>query len=391
MVENILTELSWIDVFDMALVSLLIYALLTIVRQTHTQFIATGFLGAAGIYLVSLTAGLQLTASIFHVFFTVIVVVIMILFQDEMRTLFERFATLLLQRPFGSRRLNRLNPTMRDALVHALTEFTEKNIGALIVFQGNDPLNRYTHGGTQLDAKISEPILKSIFDPHSLGHDGALIIVGDRLERFMCHLRLSTNQTLLKRRGTRHAAVLGLSEDSDALCLVVSEERGSISVARHGQLIEVENEDVLHALLDDFERENVPQPPRSWKQIFLTADLNLKFFSIAVSFILWFFLVFESNIEYRSFIVPVQYTGLEPHLKFVNIKPSEVRVVVSAPRRSFYFIHAKDFPVTLRLFDVEAGSSEITLVASDVNLPDGVIFENIWPRTVRVDIKQQMP
>src|SRR6185437_5267675 len=94
-------------------------------------------------------------------------------------------------------------------------------------------------GGIELDGKLSAPVLTSIFDPHSPGHDGAVVLEGDRIRRFATHLPLSANFQQLGRTGTRHSAALGLSEVTDALSIVVSEEQGTIAVARNGRLTRI--------------------------------------------------------------------------------------------------------------------------------------------------------
>ena len=110
----------------------------------------------------------------------------------------------------------------------------EKQVMELIA-EGKDPIARHVMGGIELGGKISEPILKSIFDPHSPGHDGAVIVEHDQISLFAAHLPLSKDFQQLANVGTRHSAALGLAELSDALCIAVSEERGTISVARAGR------------------------------------------------------------------------------------------------------------------------------------------------------------
>ena len=238
-----------------------------------------------------------------------------------------------------------------------------------------------------LQGRVSEPILKSIFDPHSIGHDGALVVVGDRLERFGCHLRLSKNAVeSLKRRGTRHAAALGLTEDTDALCVVVSEEQGSISVAYGRTLIPIENTAELIAQLSHFYELHYIRPKHAPRQHHFP-NFGVVVASVLTAFLMWFFFIHDAAIEYSSFEVPVKYTGLDPNLKVDSIEPGEVRVIVSAPRRYFYFNHASDFALTVRLYDAEqAGPLEQTLVASDVSLPSHMQFENIWPRVIRFNL-----
>lgn len=387
--SSLLTEFSWLDAIDIAVVSVGLYFLFTWIRKTGAHFLGVGLLSVAAIYLVALTTDLRLTTYLFQVFFTVISVVLVILFQKELRHFLERFALILFKSPFLRRPLATGHDEMIDTFVSTLTDLARQRVGALVVFQGKVHLESHTHGGSVLQGQISEPILKSIFDPHSIGHDGALVVIGDRLERFGCHLRLSKNAVeSLKRRGTRHAAALGLTEDTDALCVVVSEEQGSISVAYGRTLTPIENTAELIAQLSRFYELHYTRPKQSPRQYRLPSP-GVVVTSVLTAFLMWFFFIHDAAIEYSSFEVPVKYTGLDPGLKVESMEPREVRVIVSAPRRYFYFNHASDFALTVRLYDAErSGLLEQTLVASDVSLPSHMQFENIWPRVIRFHLKE---
>ena len=189
-------------------------------------------LGIIGLfYLVALQLELQLTAWIFQSFFAVLVVLLVVVFQDDLRRLFERIAVLGLRR-----RRPHTEVGGAAAIYRTLQQLAESHTGALLIIPGREPIERHLQGGVVLDANISEELLLSIFDPHSPGHDGAVLVQGDRLARFGVHLPLSEDNAQLGAGGTRHAAALGLAERCDALWVAVSEERGRISVAAKGKL-----------------------------------------------------------------------------------------------------------------------------------------------------------
>src|SRR5699024_10925097 len=123
---------------------------------------------------------------------------------------------------------------------------------ALIVLKGKEEWDRHITGGVELQGQVSLPLLFSIFDPKTAGHDGALLIENGLITKFGTHLPLSTHLHKISRGATRHAAALGLSERCDALVIVVSEERGVISVARQGQLIELDASSDLKSHLTEF-------------------------------------------------------------------------------------------------------------------------------------------
>jgi uncharacterized protein (TIGR00159 family) len=223
--------------------------------------VATGILILGGVYLAARAFDLQLMAWIFQGFFAILVVIIVVIFQEELRQLFERLALWGLRRQDGP--IMSSDPT--DILVGVLTDFARDRVGALVVIPGSQPLSRHLQGGIDLDGRLSVPLLKSVFDPHSPGHDGAVLIEGGRIARFAMHLPLSKDFRQLATVGTRHAAALGLAELSDALCIVVSEERGHISIARDGKLRTLPNPAQLGPELQRFLRAAQP-PVRGWRE-----------------------------------------------------------------------------------------------------------------------------
>src|SRR5262249_25610852 len=161
----------------------------------------------------------------------------------------------------GARRRGRATPASAapaDILVEALTDMARQRVGALVVLPGTQPIARHVRGGLALDGVLSVPLLKSIFDPHSPGHDGAVIVEGDHLVRFATHLPLSTNFLALVGVGTRPSAPLGLAALAGALCIVGSEERGEIAIARDGRLRRLTDPATLSAELERFLHETRP-------------------------------------------------------------------------------------------------------------------------------------
>ncbi len=153
----------------------------------------------------------------------------------------------------------RLSREEVEILVRTLTDLARDRIGALVAVRGNDMMVRHLEGGQECNGKLSEALLKSLFDAHSIGHDGAVVVKENRISQFSVQLPLSKNMKKLGNRGTRHAAALGLSELCDALCVVVSEERGTISVARNGELTEVSDPKQLAMILEGFYRDMNPK------------------------------------------------------------------------------------------------------------------------------------
>ena len=238
-VPSLVREVGISGLFDMTLVALLVYALLVMVKRTRRSgLIFAGILITGAVYLTARKLELKLTVTILQGFFAVILVALVVIFQEDLRYFFERVALWWVERrlPLYQRKAAGRPSRQAEILMRSLADLARARIGALVVVRGNDVIARHLVGGEEVDGLLSESLLKSIFDPHSVGHDGAVIVEGNRIARLGCHLPLSKNLDKLPSGGTRHAAALGLSELSDALCLVVSEERGTLSVSRKGEI-----------------------------------------------------------------------------------------------------------------------------------------------------------
>ncbi len=373
------------DFVDVAVVAVLLYVLLVALKQTRTTFVIAGVVLLVVTYLTAVVLDLRLALFLLQLVSAVAFLSVIVMFHEELRASAERFLSWRAPRRPGAGVAEADPSGTVETLISTVTDFARERVGALIVLPGRDSVTRHLRGGTALDGKVSEALLKSIFDAHSIGHDGAVLIAGDRVERFACHLPLSTDAAKIGKRGTRHAAALGLAEKTDSLCLVVSEERGTISVARHGQLETMEDLGRLSDVLGDFRREMSPQTPRrSWVGG-LRRNLGLKAAAIVGAALLWFVVVHEGATEYESFLVAPTPVGQGSRIVSV-LSPTHVQVVVSGPRRIFYWIEPTELTVNLPLVNRTSGTHEIFLTATDVELPDGMTFVNLVPRVVRVTI-----
>lgn len=284
---NAFKALALADVLDITLVALLIYALLVWFKRTKTAFVAMGLLMLALVYTIARIMGMYMTVWIFQGFFAVLIIAIIVIFQEEVRHVFERIAVWSLQ---GGKK-EQPTPKMVEILMTSLAELAQEKIGALIVLHGRDPLDRHLEGGWDLNGELSEALIQSIFDSHSLGHDGAVVIEAGRVTRFGCHLPLSKEFAKITNLGTRHTAALGMSERTDALCVVVSEEKGTISLARDGELRVIPDLKELQAQLERFTSEKAPRPAHEGVMTFFSHNLREKLIALAVSILMWLFFI----------------------------------------------------------------------------------------------------
>ncbi|MDE2490958.1 MAG: diadenylate cyclase [Elusimicrobia bacterium] len=276
------------DVLDMMLVGSLIYALLLWFKRTRAAFVALGLLLLAVVYTIAFLSGMYMTVRIFQGFFAVFIVAVIVIFQEEIRSVFERIAVWSLS---GGRLKTAPTNRQSEILVRTLGDLARDRIGALVVIRGLDPLDRHLSSGWDLDGELSEALIKSIFDSHSLGHDGAFVVEGGRVSRFGVKLPLSKDLAKVTNLGTRHSAALGLSERTDALCLVVSEEHGSIMAAQRGELTKIADLEELQDVIEAFLARLRPRPREGAAARLLTENWREKLTAAAVSILLWVFFV----------------------------------------------------------------------------------------------------
>ena len=177
------------DLVDVAVVGLLLWGAIAWARRVHAILALVGLSFLGLFYLAALQLELQLTAWFFQGFFAVLIIFLVVVFQDDLRRLFERIAVLGLRR-----RPAEPDPTRIAILIRALQELARRRWGALVVLPGRDPVERHVQGGVLLDAEPSEELLLSLFDSSSPGHDGAVLWHNDRVVRFAAHLPLSENR-----------------------------------------------------------------------------------------------------------------------------------------------------------------------------------------------------
>ncbi|MBI2217885.1 MAG: TIGR00159 family protein [Candidatus Rokubacteria bacterium] len=246
--SDLLAALRWRDLFDIALVSLIIYRVLLIFRGTRAvQMLAglgiliAGTLFARRLELPSLTW-------LFDNLWSFWVIALVVLFQPELRrALGQAGQGRVVQRLLGASR-HELEHIV-DEVADAVASLAPRRIGALIVLERGTGLRPYAELGVALDALVSADLLLSVFPPASPLHDGAVLVQGTRIVAAGCFLPLSRNREVGRSLGTRHRAALGVSEEVDAVAVVVSEETGHISMAVQGRLESIPDADVLRVRL----------------------------------------------------------------------------------------------------------------------------------------------
>lgn len=372
------------DLCDIIVISVFLYSALIWFRRTTSRAMLIGLSMLGLVYLGARTYDLILTSLLFQAVFTVLLVALVVIFQEELRRGFEKIAA------FGTFRGRRSSArfTGVDPLIEGISTLASNRIGALIVIRGREPLDRHVEGGIPLMGKISKPILYSIFDPHSSGHDGAVLIEGDRLSKFGAHLPLSKNMKEVGMRGTRHSAALGMSECSDAFVIVVSEEQGTISVAEGGRLRTMSSAAELKDRLEIFYAGRFPQESESeWKRFF-KQNARIKLLSLLLAGLSWFLFAYRAETVQRTYDVPIEYRSLPEGWILEGWRPVGARVTLGGRGRSFGLLNPASMIISVDLGRVRDGSQEVILLPEAVlKKPAHLNVTRIDPNVIRLDAR----
>ena len=233
---ELIQPIRWQDFLDIGIITFLVYRSLQIVRGSRAMQMIVGLAIILVAYVLARALGLLTLSWILDNFLASIILVIVVIFQSDIR----RALTQVGRAPLfaAAERMMHASDEIVDEVAYAASALAEKRVGALIVVEREVGLNEYMEIGTRLDARVSRELVESVFLPHSPIHDGALVIQRGRVTAVRCLLPLSTNPNLRKTWGTRHRAALGVTEETDAVAVVVSEQEGNAALVVGGNVTE---------------------------------------------------------------------------------------------------------------------------------------------------------
>ena len=229
---EIFTQLRWQDALDIGIIAFVVYRLIHMIRGTRAMQMIIGLVVVLLAYVTSQMLGLFTLTWMLDNFLGSIILVIIVIFQSDIRRALTQVGTAPL---FGG--ADRIEPgQVLEEVAKAVVALASRRVGALIVLEREVGLNEYIEVGTRLDARVTRELVESVFMPHSPMHDGALVIQKGRATAARCFLPLSVDPNLSRALGTRHRAAVGLTEETDAVAIVISEEQGSISLVAEGKV-----------------------------------------------------------------------------------------------------------------------------------------------------------
>lgn len=246
---NMINTLRFLDIIDIAIVAVCIYKLYMMIKETRTEQLVKGLVIIFIFVKISDSMKLYTVNWVLENMMTALAIMIIVVFQPELRKILETIGrSNILTKSFADIRGEKVDKCVEE-IVHAVFSLSRQRIGALIIFERSTGLGDVVETGTVLNSAISSELLINIFIPNTPLHDGAVVIKNDTIKAAACFLPLSTEQSISKELGTRHRAAIGMSEKSDCLALIVSEETGGISIAEHGKINRYVDEPTLTKIL----------------------------------------------------------------------------------------------------------------------------------------------
>jgi len=250
---TILRHATVLDILDICFIAVIIYYVLLLIKDTRAYQATIGLLLIAVLYLLTVWGKLSVSNRIIRSFVNYLIIAVIVLFQGEIRRFLAGIGSRTFRKPFALRSFQE----KLDDLFFAIDYLSQKKIGALIAIEKEISLSTYADRGVKVDALLSKDLLVSIFFPHSPLHDGAAVIKGNHIVSAGCLLPLPAAHRLSSpfQTRTRHLAAIGLSEETDAPVIVISEETGGVSLAIKGILERFEDSDAMQSRLIDYLRD----------------------------------------------------------------------------------------------------------------------------------------
>ena len=367
----LITNLRIQDVLDILFLTVLAYHLYLWFRGTKAFKALVGLFALGVVFTVAQTWGLFLTTWVFQILWQVLVILLIILFQSEIRQALEKFDPL---RTLGLRKTAQPGQ-WTQGLSDAVFTLAGRKIGALIMIERTERVEECITLGQALEGKPTSELLTSIFQKESPLHDGAILVKEGRIHLVACYLPLSAEEGLPKEWGTRHRAAMGLSERSDALMVVVSEERGEVTLVVerkvfHPATAGVMNQILLDALLPAA-RERVP-----WKEKVLPLFLNqwkAKYGTLLLVLIFWLLLAGQQDFEV-AFAVPLEVRNVPAAMEIAEPLNPKVRIRVRGLRKDASVLSEKNVHAELDLSPAAAGKKSFAITRDSFMLPNERVY-----------------
>ncbi|MEH0021493.1 MAG: diadenylate cyclase [Desulfobacter sp.] len=383
----ILSNIRLPDMVDILLISIVVYQFYSWFWGTQAFKVLVGLAILSGIFVVAKSWGLFLTTWVFQILWPVFVILLIILFQKEIRQMLEHFNPLKMM---GSRHGASANGWI-SGFAEWIFDAARKRTGVLVVFQTQSLVDDFITRGVDMESDPQPEILTAVFDKHSPLHDGAMLISNGKVASVSCFLPLSTRDDLPRQWGTRHRAALGLTEKCDAGALIVSEERGSVSLVHGGEVREIPDAATLAGEIENMTRDprethrDVKTVLRGW----ITRRYKAKAVVFCMVVVLWLAFAGQQNFE-KTITLPLTVKNLPPGVVLATPEIPGIQVTYRGLRKDVSLLGPANTAAVLNLAGAAPGKLRYSISTANLILPNNRIqIANINPPKIDLVLERK--
>jgi diadenylate cyclase len=384
---DVILRLSWLDVVDILVISYFVHRLFLLFRGTSSLQILVGLVFLRLLLLFAQRAGLVWTSQFLNEAYSWVPILIIVVFRHEIREALLQTSPirLLVGQPHRAKTIDL--PAVTEAVFHLAGART----GALLVFPNRDRLGEHVREGVALGGRLSTPILESLFAKESPVHDGAAVIRNGRIERVGAFLPLSRQMGLPAEFGTRHRAAIGLSEVCDAVVVVVSEERGEVSVAHRGTVETIDGPTSLGLVLRRrLLGEIAERKHRGWGRELGGQAAGFLLTSLLVSAGVIWGLHSGEPLSLKTVAVPIDYRNLSDGLELQNTTTEQVELQVRGQRTLLASLTPEQVTTFVNLENISPGRHQVHLSAANFTIPPGLEVVRVTPPSLWVNLESRI-
>jgi len=385
---SLISILRWQDIIDISLVSYILFRFYILFRGTNAFRVLIGMTILWFFQQVAVSMGLIVTSWVVQGIVALGAFIIIVIFRNEIRTVLQASHLKTILWDVSSKTVF----STIEIIVQSVQEMAARKCGALIVFPGKDDVEEVIQKGISWKGEISKEMILSIFWPDNPVHDGAAIVQGDQIVQVGTILPLSHRDDIPTYYGTRHRAALGLAEVSDALILVVSEERGDVVAARDGRLTVVKQKRKLEQILQEHKGVASKKGRELIKEKLMVVAAGI--FSVIFITGVWFS-VSRGGDTLLTFESPVVYLNRDPAMEIVKTSVNTVSLELEGSGALIKSIKPDQVQVRLDLTNSKVGPNTFAITRESIFLPPGIVLKDVTPSVVQVDldviIKKELP
>ena len=363
----IISNFKFQDFLDILFLTVVAYHLFIWFQGTKAFKALVGLLVLGAVFAVAKASGLFLTTWVFQFLWQILVILLVVLFQSEIRQVLEKVNPL---QKMGFRKQKKSEEWTVE-FAKGVFALAATRTGALIIIERAERVREYMTEGQKLEAAPTPEVLKSIFQKESPLHDGAILIRHGEITEVACYLPLTSAEGLPKEWGTRHRAAIGLSERCDAWIVVVSEERGEVSIARKGQMIHVENSQGFCQLIQEALAASGPDE-KTWKERIrqlLISRWRTKLATLCLVSFLWLILAGQQDFEVQL-KVPLKIKGLPSQMEILEPINANVQVTLRGLRKDASILDREKVAAEVDLSSARPGKMNIAITRNEIRLSD---------------------